>query len=556
MYTQYFLLRESPFSITPDPRYLYLSERHADALAHLLYGINEAGGFIQLTGEVGTGKTMLVRALLERLPSHTEVAAILNPRVAPIELLQSICDELRIVIPNKNSASPKELIDRLNEHLLTAHTKGHRVVIVLDEAQNLSEATLEQVRLLTNLETSRRKLLQIILVGQPELREVLAHTNLRQLAQRITGRFHLGPLSRKNAAAYVRHRLQVAGATVELFSNAALNEVYRLSGGIPRVVNVICDRALLGAYTQDNRIVDAALVRRAASEVYSKTYWPRWFNWTAAAVATFAAISILLVARHLAYSGPEAVAAVETSATPNTTTEATPPAPEPEPALQDIQQFLSELDSKQVVSAAENTIDDSNAAFATLFKLWGANFNANGARPCDQAISQGLQCVYQKGSWGQLRLLNRPVILSINLANGSTRQVALTALDTDSAQLIVGTQEAKVSLLSLSRDWLGEYLVLWRPQTPLQHEMSIGMRGNEVRWLRKSLDQVAGHAERVNVSDVYDRELAERVGEFQRQHRLSVDGIAGLQTQIVLDNLIDASSTPRLISRTQSEEPS
>jgi general secretion pathway protein A len=550
MYNDFFLLRESPFAITPDPRYLYMSERHADALAHLLYGINEAGGFIQLTGEVGTGKTTLVRALLERLPQNTDVAVILNPRVSPIELLQSVCDELRVPVHNKASASSKELIDTLNEHLLTAYTRGRRVVVLLDEAQNLSQETLEQVRLLTNLETSRRKLLQIILVGQPELRAVLSRNELRQLAQRITGRFHLGPLSRQNTASYVRHRLSIAGATADIFTAIALREVHRLSGGVPRVINVICDRALLGAYTQSERVVNASMVRRAAGEVYSKLYMPRWFNWAAAVVAVYAMISIGTALYRLSGSddSPKMAAAPVS----------TPPAPAPElPKLLDVQTFLNQASVPMLRDASNNTsdgvIDDTSAAFATLFKLWGAKFNPTGARPCEQASAQGLQCVYQKGSWGQLRLLNRPAILSINLPNGATRQVTLSALNDDSAQLNLGDRVAKVSLLSLSRDWLGEYLLLWRPQSPAQRELSIGMRGNEVRWLRKSLDQLAGVISDSNVSDQYDRELADRVGEFQRQHRLNADGIAGMQTLILLDNLIDSDPSPRL---TQAAQPS
>src|SRR5690349_4392324 len=207
MYTRHFTLTEKPFAITPDPRYLYLSERHADALAHLLYGINEAGGFIQLTGEVGTGKTTLVRALLERMPGHTDVAVVLNPRISPLELLQSLCQELHVDVPEAAASSIKALVDLLNQRLLSAHASGRRVVIIMDEAQNLSAETLEQVRLLTNLETASRKLLQIVLIGQPELRDVLGRSELRQLAQRITGRFHLAPLSRNGTAAYIKHRL-------------------------------------------------------------------------------------------------------------------------------------------------------------------------------------------------------------------------------------------------------------------------------------------------------------------------------------------------------------
>ncbi|MGA9026028.1 MAG: AAA family ATPase, partial [Steroidobacteraceae bacterium] len=279
MYTSFFGLSEKPFAITPDPRYLYLSERHAEALAHLLYGINESGGFIQLTGEVGTGKTTVVRTLLSRIPHHADVAVIMNPRITPVEFLLTICEELGIAVEDADRGSVKQMVDALNRRLLTAHAEGRRVIVIVDEAQNLSADVLEQVRLLTNLETPTQKLLQIILIGQPELRDLLDRTELRQLAQRITGRYHLNPLSREETKGYVRHRLRVAGASSEIFGASAVNEVHRLSSGIPRVINVTCDRALLGAYTREVRKVTAALVRRAAGEVYGRRFTPRWMGW-------------------------------------------------------------------------------------------------------------------------------------------------------------------------------------------------------------------------------------------------------------------------------------
>ena len=286
MYTSFFGLQEKPFAITPDPRYLYLSERHAEALAHLLYGINEAGGFIQLTGEVGTGKTTVIRSLLEQLPGHAEVALILNPRITPPEFLLTICEELHLQVPAESRNSTKSLMDLLGHYLLEAHARGRRVVLIVDEAQNLSFETLEQVRLLTNLETATTKLLQIILIGQEELRTLLEQPDLRQLAQRITGRYHLSPLSIEESAGYVKHRMRVAGATAEAFTPGALREIHRLSNGIPRVINVVSDRALLGAFTREEHRVGAAFIRQAASEVYGRPIPAPWLRWaTAGAVA-------------------------------------------------------------------------------------------------------------------------------------------------------------------------------------------------------------------------------------------------------------------------------
>src|SRR5476649_2951543 len=285
MYLSFFGLLEKPFAITPDPRYLYLSERHAEALAHLLYGINDAGGFVQLTGEVGTGKTTIIRSLLAQTPKNAEIALILNPRMTAPEFLLTICEELGIVVPDDATESRKDLVDILNHYLLRAHADGRRVVLVVDEAQNLAPEVLEQVRLLTNLETNTQKLLQIILIGQPELRELLGRNELRQLAQRVTGRYHLNPLSREETAAYVRHRLRVAGATTDIFAPGALSEAFHLSGGVPRVINVVADRALLGAYTQDRHRVTSSLVRHAAAEVFGRRFAPRWLPWLGAVAA-------------------------------------------------------------------------------------------------------------------------------------------------------------------------------------------------------------------------------------------------------------------------------
>ena len=265
MYSDFFRLKEPPFSITPDPRYLYLSKRHQEALAHLLYGTGEEGGFVELTGEVGTGKTTLIRALLQSRLERVDVALILNPRLTVSEFVASICDELGVARPQR-TFTLKPLIDALNQHLLKSHSRGRQTVLIVDEAQNLSLDVLEQVRLLTNLETSRHKLLRIILVGQPELKQVLDRHDMRQLAQRITARFHLEPLDRKETFSYIAHRLEVAGGQSDLISPSAVRRVHRYAGGIPRLINVICDRALLGAYANGQRIVDKRLVGRAARE--------------------------------------------------------------------------------------------------------------------------------------------------------------------------------------------------------------------------------------------------------------------------------------------------
>jgi general secretion pathway protein A len=266
MYWEYFGFEENPFSISPDPRYLYMSKRHQEALAHLVYGIGEAGGFVLLSGEVGTGKTTICRSLIEQLPDTVDLAFVLNPRLNEVELLATICDEMGVAYPPENPTL-KVLVDRLNEHLLDAHARGRQPVLIIDEAQNLSPDVLEQIRLLTNLETTKRKLLQIFLIGQPELKALLKRQGLRQLDQRITARYHLTPLTLNETAAYIRHRLQVGGNTEDIFGPSAVRAVFRLSRGVPRLINTLCDRCLLGAYAENKRKVDARLVESASTEV-------------------------------------------------------------------------------------------------------------------------------------------------------------------------------------------------------------------------------------------------------------------------------------------------
>jgi general secretion pathway protein A len=562
MYLSFFGLNEKPFAITPDPRYLYLSERHAEALAHLLYGINEAGGFVQLTGEVGTGKTTIVRSLLAQTPKNAEIALILNPKMTAPEFLLTICEELGIGVPDSATESLKDLVDILSGYLLRAHAGGRRVVVVVDEAQNLAPSVLEQVRLLTNLETNTRKLLQIILIGQPELRELLARNELRQLAQRITGRYHLNPLTHDETAAYVRHRLRVAGATSDIFSPPALAEVYRLAVGVPRVINVVCDRALLGAYSMDRHRVTASLVRHAATEVFGRRFTPRWLPWLgAAAAAAMLAITIALLWNLRPWgSAPHATAATPTvkrDTVAQVTRANAPVGAGPAAAGAGVLTPVatkSPAGSRPAFSGHELTDlltrhagdTDTDSAFSKLFGLWRIQYVPAGVDPCSQASTQGLQCLNQRGSFGQLRLYNRPAILILNDDTGSSHQVVLTALDDEHASILMGGGSHEISLGELSRYWFGDFVMLWRPGTSQVKSLSQGMRGDDVRWLRQSLQRVEGTRSDGPVSDVFDADLNKLVCDFQRQHRLTVDGIAGVQTQIVLASAVAPADSPFL----------
>ena len=534
MYIASFGLAEKPFAITPDPRYLYLGRQHADALAHLVYGINDAGGFIQLTGEVGTGKTTTIRSLLTRSPNNADIALIINPRLTPLEFVQAICEELGVEVSSAAVGNGKLLVDLLNRKLLSIHAAGRRAVLIVDEAQNLTAEVLEQVRLLTNLETDSQKLLQIILIGQPELRELLNRNDLRQLAQRVTARCHLQPLAREDTAAYVRHRLRVAGATSDIFNAAALREVHRRSRGVPRVINIICDRALLGAYTEDRHEVDAALVRRAAGEVYGRTLAPAWLS----PLALAGALLLLLAAAGLAwrylplprfgFDAHDGVARAAVVPPPVAPPKAPPTLPE--------------------VLATDSTATTADAAFTALFTLWNATYAPGPADPCTQAVAQSLNCVTLHSSLAQLRDLKRPAILMLVDDGGAPRQVVLAGIGADSAALQIGAHSVRVAISELSRYWYGDCVVLWRPTRLPVNELRPGMRGPAVHSLRTQLLQASSAPKGSEHNYSFDNGLTKLVEDFQRAHHLTVDGIAGVETQMLLDAVLAAPGTPLLQS--------
>jgi general secretion pathway protein A len=539
MYCNFFGLNEKPFSITPDPRYLFLSERHGEALAHLVYGVTESGGFIQLTGEVGTGKTTLCRTLLlNRVPSNADVAVVLNPQLSALEFLEAICEELGIKVP-KRKDSIKALIDALNRYLLKAHADGRRTILVVDEAQNLAPEVLEEVRLLTNLETARQKLLQIILIGQPELRELLARNDLRQLAQRITGRYHLEPLSPEETDQYIEHRLKVAGALGEVFDASAKRSVFRLSQGVPRLINVICDRALLGAYSQGSRLVSRRLVRRAAAEISGEPLLRRGWRWTAPAVAIAAA---LVLAIGIGFNFGQRPSTIEVALPdPGTidiaaTSAVADDAAEPEPSVS----LNEQLELSQELTSA-------NTALSTLFDIWDIDVGDSDRSRCAQATSLGYSCLSHRGSWSGLRQLDRPAILQLVDRAGRTHHVVLTSISGEWAELSIGGVSVSHPVNVISELWFGTYQLLWRPPNGVAVSLLPGMRNSNVVWLRESL---AAIDERYRAepfdSNVYDQELQRQVREFQRDHRLDIDGLAGQQTQIIINSLLEPDSTPRL----------
>jgi general secretion pathway protein A len=457
MYLPHFGLREPPFSITPDPRFLYMSARHREALAHLVYGVGEHGGFVQLTGEVGTGKTSVCRCLLEQLPDRVDVALVLNPRVSPVELLALVCDELRIPYPT-DTRSQKDLVDRLHHHLLEAHGRGRRTVLILDEAQNLSPEVLEEVRLLTNLETATEKLLQIIMIGQPELAALLEQPKLRQLAQRVTARYHLEPLSQVETRAYVRHRLGVAGRVAPVFTPAGLRRLHRETAGIPRLINAIADRALLGAYTRDEGRVDARTVRRAAAEVLGRPLrlWQRWSRGVAAvalvAVAVGAGVVLFapgIVGRDEAHRGGMASGPPDPTLTgaPTATAGASERAPAPR---------LAEVLRDPALPATKGD------ALTVLLHLWGVHAAA-GQPDCERPPAGSLECLAATGTWQKLRRLDLPAALELSGPEGERRYGVLTSLTASEATLRFGDRAVTALLADIEPFWDGAFVMFWRP---------------------------------------------------------------------------------------------
>lgn len=532
MYLEYYGLREPPFSITPDPRFVYLSERHRDALAHLLFGIGQggSGGFVQLTGEVGTGKTTLCRLLLEQLPENTRVALVLNPQVTPLELLEAICQELHIDLRHR-VYSRKALVDALNDYLLDAYAKGLRVVLIIDEAQELSRDALEQVRLLTNLETPTQKLLQIILLGQPELREVLASPDLRQLAQRITARYHLMPLDEEETEAYVRHRLAVAGCQRFPFSKLALRKLHQHSGGIPRLINVIAERALLAGYARDLSQINERLVDRAASETLShpiRRLRPPRLAWVAALTLVAGALTFWYWPRP-----PEA--------------ELTAAVPPPAPALRTVlPPAVTYLDGESFVLRVLGAGEHSHLpAWNRLLALWTLRADqvaVDSAMRCPPQVAPGVFCLRSRGNLTKLAALGRPSILRLGY-EGREAWALLLGLDAMRVRLALFGETFDVDRTQLERLWNGEFHTLWRAPDFVALPLRRGETGPAVDWLRDRLLDEPQRALAVGPA-LFDPDTEAEVRRLQTARGLIPDGIVGLETLLALT--ADSGSGPEL----------
>src|SRR5437870_2754248 len=492
MYERFFGLADAPFRLTPDPRYLFLSQKHADALAHLKLGLSESSGFVCITGDVGTGKTTLLRAFLTGPIPDTETAYVFNPVLSPLELLQTINAEFGL---HANTDSRTELVGALNRHLLAQRQAGRRAIVVIDEAQALAVEVLEQLRLLSNLETTTEKLLRIILVGQPQLRTLLLHPELVQLNQRITLRWHIGPLTRQETAAYVEHRLAIAsqGHAGPIFTRPALRLIHRLSGGVPRMINMIAHRAMVAAFADDRRTVGRRSVRRAYDEIAVVPLPARRRASRVAALATVGAAACLAViaigaARLSPPPEPALLPAAEPAAeptSPSATPVAEPPAlsaaPVPEPAPSAPPEAATaaarpEAESPHAVDASEverrlaalDTDASAREALNAVFAAWsvgplGPREPGDANAFTGAAARRGLGHLLVSSSGTLLRALDLPAILELNLSDASgVRYAAVVSLSSAGATLVVGDAPGAVDRTFLDRAWFGRAHVFWR----------------------------------------------------------------------------------------------
>ena len=547
MYTKHFGLTEEPFSIAANPRFLYMSASHREALGHLLYGIGSDSGFVLLTGEVGTGKTTVCRCLLQQLPDDTEVAFILNPRVSAIEMLAGICDELNIAyIGSENSI--KAMVDAINRHLLRRHADGKQTVVIIDEAQNLSFDVLEQLRLLTNLETDERKLLRIILIGQPELAAILASPELKQVEQRITARYYLNPLQASEIGEYISHRLAVAGYRKVVFPPGILPKLYRKTNGIPRLINVICDRAMLGAYVKAQSRVNGAILNKAAKEVLGSSAGSGWLL-PGSIMASVLLVSVATAAV-LFYDKPVSIksflmpkiAAVfsASNSTQKTGLEVA------EPGNTEIKPEVSESLPETNSDWLSRVRTDNNTLFRaeqTMFRQWGFPFVDNNIDPCSGADKSGLECFSGLGNLGSIIDFNRPAVLTLVDSQGRQFFTTLLAVADNMVTLSFAHGIETITKKSLEAHWKGRYRLLWRLSPQGSSVIRPGSNKQDVAWLTTRL--LSAGIESVEVKKSYNTSVIEAVKSFQRSRGLVADGIAGRQTLIHLSSVIDK-SVPKL----------
>ena len=552
IYQQYFALNCEPFSIVPDPGCLYPSSQHRQAVAHLKYGLDREGGFVLLTGEVGTGKTTLTRTLLKRIPAHVRVAYVLNSTLEVTDVLASICQELSIDLPKSSKTSlTKNCIDALNSDLITAHAEGKKTLVVIEEAQNLTPEVLEILRLLSNLETATHKLLHILLVGQPELLETLAQKDQRQLNQRVVARFHLLPLAKSDVANYVNHRLHHAGANRAIFESAAMTRLFKLTKGVPRLINLICHHALLAAYATGAKTVSAKLVKNAAKEIFDtqiveKNSSRKWL------VALFiAGIFSLLIAER--YDSSQLNNPVEEAEIIVDVEPVIPEQVQPLIEVVESEEILIEPLLQAVIPVSEPDVTQDSPSvltnpFADLFAAWSIEveplFSEEEVFALAEINNLGAEKLTDAENL-QLVAIDRPGIIWIKEDSGRLKSHLLMALDDDSVLLKTDSGDRRESLQWFNERWNGAYLFLWHSPSDIK-SLRLGDKDSiALDWVQSQLQLIDSNYLPFITGGNYTEVIRNRVLDFQTLQGIRADGVVGRQTIMRLNQLADP-NIPRL----------
>ena len=554
MYEAFYGLDEKPFNLTPDPRFLYLSEKHRDAFAHLVYGIRNRAGFVMISGEIGTGKTTICRTLVSQLDPDTEIAFIFNPYLEPLELLRKINEDFGI--PSR-ATTVKGLVDELNSYLLERRAEGKNCVLAIDEAQNLKPALLEQIRLLSNLETESEKLLQIILIGQPELGQMLELPELRQLNQRIVARYHLESLDEEETLHYIASRLKAAGGHGKVhFAPSAVRAVYRISRGTPRVINALCDRALLIGYTRETKFITKSAVKQAAREIRGKRFnrglplWRRLLPTPALAVS----VILLVILFH--------VVVTSTGVAPQIPVRGNMPPAGAAASLSEVPKGIDLVEAaardgeEAAPQSAKSPLDQlepqvaCNAAALALLRMWNlalvSDYPDDDSAESLKAFLETNGLVYEALplTLEQCAAVNLPAFLRIG-ANRHSMWVALIGWGPDEAEITTGVGGVlRIPRDELERRYLGRAILAWREQIPAPPVLLPAMTGDEVRRLQEqlvALGRLDGPA-----SGVYDDRTVAAVAALQKETGIEADGKAGRQTRMVLASWLPGTPTPRL----------
>lgn len=586
MFGKFFDIDESAFSIAPNPKYLYLSKQHEEALAHLVYGVTRKSGFVCLTGDIGTGKTTICRCMFEQLPENTDIAFVVNPKVSSLELLATICEELKLGSSSFQQIGIKDYVNKIHEYLIKAHAQGRNTVLVIDEAQNLSVDALEHVRALTNLETNDQKLLQIILIGQPELKILLAKPELEQVNQRITARFHIGPLSLNETNHYINHRLLVAGAKTKIFSSENIKQIYKHTKGVPRRINILCDRILLGAFTARKNKISSQIIKQSSQEVFGVT--PTYLNAMPKALA--ASVFVVLISgvavfafQNNSHDYPLAKKSLNAQSEKTHTLkeksevlEAMVNGKEPASAYvekaqnkqdsmlrvksnvrsdteKDINASAQRIANKTSVATSaglvaekvENTKAESKQelqftsygkAYQQLFGLWGISYSSSDATPCEHAMKNLLRCYQARGNINKVIGLNRPVLLKSKNAELDHSYIVVVSIEGNHAVINEKGDYQSVTISEIEENWSGEFELLWRPLNADVTNIFPGQTGQAIALLDERLAKLQGRKSSVPNPFVYSKYLVDQVKAFQLANNLPPDGVVGPITQIYFNN--------------------